>query len=125
LVLVEMGKLEMWDLQTIILFLMEEMVIILYLVQDQYPLLVEVVDILQKVLDIHQMQQVDLLVDQVVAVVCVNPTNLLLVLVGFLLVEVQLLDKEMLEELGMDPMVHQMHKQELPAVEEQEVLVGL
>jgi hypothetical protein len=52
-VLVEMGKLEMWDLQTIILFLMEEMVITLYLVQDQYPLLVEVVDILQKVLDIH------------------------------------------------------------------------
>jgi hypothetical protein len=71
------------------------------------------------------MQQADLLVDPVVAVVCVKPANLLLVLVGFLLVEVQLRDKEMLEELGMDLMVHQIHKQEVPVVEEQEVLVGL
>jgi hypothetical protein len=71
------------------------------------------------------MQQVDLLVDQVAAVVCVKMANLLPALVGFLLVEVQLLDKEMLEELGMDPMVHQMLKAVPQAVEEQEVLVGL
>jgi hypothetical protein len=71
------------------------------------------------------MQQEDLLVDPVVAVVCVKVDNLLPALVGFLPVEAQLRGKEMLEELGMDLMAHQMHKLEQAAVVAPEVLVGL